>query len=117
MRIVDMPRGTGKTYQLAQVSEEKNIPIIIADNLTKKLLLKKYPNAHFMSWQEYSHLSCYGKPIDILIDEFPSVLKEIFKDSVILAATYSSEDQYNDEPFLVQAYKSEVDKKKQYLQR
>ena len=103
MRIVDMPRGTGKTYQLAQVSEEKNIPIIIADNLTKKLLLKKYPNAHFMSWQEYSHLSCYGKPIDILIDEFP--------------ATYSSEDQYNDEPFLVQAYKSEVDKKKQYLQR
>ena len=85
-----MPRGTGKTFQLAILSEKLNVPIVVWDDTLTRLLQKQYPQAHFISYSKYRKM--HDKPSKILIDEFPNMLQEVFLNSEIIAATYSSEE-------------------------
>ena len=89
-----MPRGTGKTFQLAILSEKLNVPIIVWDDNLTRLLQKQYPQAHFISHSNYRKM--HDKPGKILIDEFPNMLQEVFLNSEIIAATYSSEEYYSE---------------------
>ncbi len=89
-----MPRGTGKTFQLAILSEKLNIPIIVWDDTLTHLLQRQYPQAHFISYSKYRKM--HNKPDKILIDEFPHMLQEVFSNSEIIAATYSSEEHYSE---------------------
>ena len=90
-----MPRGTGKTFQLAALSEKLNIPIIVWDDTLTGMLQLQYPRAQFISYNKYCKMR--DKPCKILIDEFPHLLQDIFSGSGIVATTYSSEEYYAEE--------------------
>ena len=87
-----MPRGTGKTFQLAILSRKLNIPIVVWDDALVHLLQQQYPQAQFLSYSKYCKM--HDKPRKILIDEFPHMLQEIFSNSEVVAATYSSEEYH-----------------------
>lgn len=85
-----MPRGTGKTFQLAVLSEKLNIPIIVWDDTLTKMLQLQYPQAQFIPYSKYCRM--HDKPRKVLVDEFPHILQDVFSGSEIVATTYSSEE-------------------------
>lgn len=90
MKIISKPRGTGKSSHLAELSEIHHIPIIEPTASTKEACKKKFPNAIFITYDEYCNMT--NKPKEIFIDDFPEVLKnKIFAESHILEMTYSPE--------------------------
>ena len=95
MKIIDMPRGTGKTWNLAKISNARGIPIITdSARILEDFYKDIFPNATFMTYTQY--LKKIDKPKEILIDEFPFLMKnKMFPQSKILAMTYSSEDMDN----------------------
>lgn len=95
MKIIDMPRGTGKTFQLAILSEKLNIPIVVWNDALTDILQRQYPQAHFLSYNKYKRMP--DKPRKILVDEFPQILQDVFSSSEIVATTYSSEEYYAEE--------------------
>ena len=105
MRYIDMPRATGKTYQLCKISDKTNIPIIVANYKTKEAIealnKKLYLNMIVYSYQEYLNLN--PTPSKILIDEaFILLQSQIFPESEIKIVTYSSEDNFNQyKPFVL----------------
>lgn len=93
MKIISKPRGTGKTTYLAELSAIHHIPIIELTTQKKNALKEKFPNAIFITYDEYCNMS--KKPKEILIDDFPEILSyKIFTESRILDMTYSSEDLF-----------------------
>ena len=49
MKIFDMPRGTGKTYQLAMLSEKTGYPVLVATVMEKLDLERRFPASKFIS--------------------------------------------------------------------
>lgn len=96
MKILDMPRGFGKTYNLLfqQSISQDNIPIVVATDNLKRVLISLYkdefPNINILSLDEYMRLP--KKPEKIYIDEVFILLSKIFKDSKIEVCSFSSED-------------------------
>lgn len=43
MKIFDMPRGTGKTYQLAMLSEKTGYPVLVATEMEREDCKRRFP--------------------------------------------------------------------------
>ena len=99
MKILNMPRGTGKTSQLFFKAEKTDIPIIVMSKDNKEACSKTYGN-RFISLEEYFEMKPSERPQKIYIDESFEILKRIFKDSEIIATTFSSEE-YNSELWIL----------------
>lgn len=52
MKIFDMPRGTGKTYQLAMLSEKTGYPVLVATVMERLDLERRFPDSKFISVAE-----------------------------------------------------------------
>lgn len=92
MKIIDMPRGTGKTYQLAQLSEKTGYPVLVATNYEMKDCSRRFPNATFISVDKLKE-SGRRMPEHMYIDELFWVLNQLLPDTVIEGASFSSEQE------------------------
>lgn len=90
MKIVDMPRGTGKTYQLARLSKETGYPVVVMDDTLAYLFNKDYPDSKFISLQNF--LENQSEYDNIYIDDINVILQKLFPNTKIRVMTYSSED-------------------------
>lgn len=92
MKIIDMPRSTGKTYQLAQLSEKTGYPVLVATNYEMKDCSRRFPNATFISVDK---LKERGRriPEHMYIDELFWVLSRLLPDTVIEGVSFSSEQE------------------------
>lgn len=102
MKLVDIPRGMGKTFNLVILSLKNNIPIIVSSVGSHKkyiyydLLKREFPNENpdnlkVYTYQEYLELE--SKPEKVYLDDCFNILQfDIFENSSIDIATYSSED-------------------------
>lgn len=107
MKIINLPRGYGKTTRLLYASEFNNIPILCANKNSKQVLLDnakmlnlKIPEpitpSEIITGSRFE-ISQIGRDRDILIDEVPVVLQSLldvfgFKCEV-KAITLTSDEQ------------------------
>ena len=93
MKIFDMPRGTGKTYQLAMLSEKTGYPVLVA-TVTKKLdLERRFPASKFISVAELKKPGV-RVPEHIYIDEVFWVLGNLLPNGVTVeGVSFSSEQE------------------------
>lgn len=78
MKIFDMPRGTGKTYQLAMLSEKTGYPVLVATVMERLDLERRFPDSKFISVAELQKPGARvgaKVPEHIYIDEVFRVLK------------------------------------------
>lgn len=76
MKIFDMPRGTGKTYQLAMSSEKTGYPVLVATVMERLDLERRFPDSKFISVAELQKPGA-KVPEHIYIDEVFRVLKNL----------------------------------------
>lgn len=103
MKLLNLPRLTGKTYHLVRLSIKNNVPIVAYSNAGKDIcyyiLEINFPDIEkekliVYTYEEYLKLE--NKPKKIYIDEGFEILKKIFNESEIDIVTYSSEDYDKD---------------------
>ena len=103
MKIVDMPRGTGKTFQLLCKQKKTGVPILVYTDSIKKALYGLYKETFkdmkILSLSEYLNLS--NKPQKIYIDDVFCLLQALFPLSKIDICTFSSEDYVENIKFLL----------------
>lgn len=73
LNLLDVPRGSGKTYLLVEESKKTGIPIIVFDEKFKNYLKEKNKEIEIYTLEEYIKLK--EKPKEIYIDEGIEVLK------------------------------------------
>lgn len=95
MKIFDMPRGTGKTYQLAMLSEKTGYPVLVATEMEREDCERRFPKAKFISvsgWQWIKNKE--ERPKHIYVDEAFWVLQKLISyDVEIEGASFSSEQE------------------------
>ena len=95
MKIFDMPRGTGKTYQLAMLSEKTGYPVLVANEMEREDCERRFPKAKFISvsgWQQITNKG--GRPEHIYVDEALWVLQKLLSYNVeIEGVSFSSEQE------------------------
>lgn len=93
MKIFDMPRGTGKTYQLAMLSEKTGYPVLVATHSERVDLERRFPNSKFISLAELQKPGARA-PEHIYIDEVFWVLQKLLSyDVSIEGVSFSSEQE------------------------
>lgn len=92
MKIIDMPRNAGKTYQLAQLSEKTGYPVLVATNYEMKDCSRRFPNATFISADKLKEPG-RRMPEHMYIDELFWVLSHLLPDTVIEGVSFSSEQE------------------------
>lgn len=107
MKIFDMPRNTGKTFQLAMLSEKTGYPVLVATVMEKLDLERRFPNSKFISVAELQKPGA-RVPEHIYIDEVFWVLQKFLSyDVSIEGVSFSSEQEaYNQ----YQKWEREMDK-------
>ena len=78
MKIFDMPRCTGKTCQLAMLSEKTGYPVLVATEMERKDCERRFPKAKFISvsgWQWIKNKE--ERPKHIYVDEAFWVLRRL----------------------------------------
>ena len=94
MKIFDMPRGTGKTYQLAMLSEKTGYPVLVATHSEKMNLERRFPKAKFISASVWKEMDKDKRPNHVYIDEVFRVLQKFLSyDVSIEGASFSSEQE------------------------
>lgn len=94
MKIFDMPRGTGKTYQLAMLSEKTGYPVLVATHSEKMNLERRFPKAKFISASVWKEMNKDKRPNHVYIDEVFRVLQKFLSyDVSIEGASFSSEQE------------------------
>ena len=84
VRIIDMPRATGKTSLAINLALEFNCPLLVKNKYNKKYIkyLCEKDNYNFEKLRLYDVTDLINKEIpdeEIIIDDFDSVMEEIFK--------------------------------------
>lgn len=93
MKIFDMPRGTGKTYQLAMLSEKTGYPVLVATEMERKDCQRRFPKAKFISVAELQKPGM-RVPEHIYIDEVFWVLGNLLPNGVTVeGVSFSSEQE------------------------
>ena len=93
MKIFDMPRGTGKTYQLAMLSEKTGYPVLVATVTEKLDLERRFPASKFISVAELQKPGV-RVPEHIYIDEVFWVLRNLLPHEVTVeGVSFSSEQE------------------------
>lgn len=90
MKIMDMPRGTGKTSTLFYLSQYCKTPIVTSAAAIK-LYQDKYPEAIAMTYEEFLKLD--KKPKQIYLDEIDLFMQKTFPDTKILIASCSNDNR------------------------
>lgn len=95
MKIFDMPRCTGKTCQLAMLSEKTGYPVLVATEMEREDCERRFPKAKFISvsgWQWMKNKEeC---PKHIYVDEAFWVLRRLISyDVEIEGVSFSSEQE------------------------
>ena len=102
MKIIDMERGTGKSTEIVNMSEAKNVPIL-CPNKREKERIKELAKRHKVAipepitWEEYVSPFNIKKPSTVLIDEVFMFIDNILgkyndKFQDITAVTYSKSE-------------------------
>lgn len=96
MKIFDMPRNTGKTFQLAMLSEKTGYSVLVATVMEKLDLERRFPHSKFISVAELQKPGA-RVPEHIYIDEMFWVLKNLLPHGVTVeGVSFSSEQEaYN----------------------
>ena len=89
MKIMDMPRGTGKTSTLFYLSQLHKTPVVTTAAAIK-LYKDRYPEAIAMTYEEF--LSLYKKPERIYLDEINFFMLTAFPNTKILIASCSNDN-------------------------
>ena len=93
MKIFDMPRGTGKTYQLAMLSEKTGYPVLVATEMEREDCQRRFPKAKFISVSELQKPGV-RVPEHIYIDEVFWVLGNLLPHEVTVeGVSFSSEQE------------------------
>ena len=93
MKIFDMPRGTGKTYQLAMLSEKTGYPVLVATVTEKLDLERRFPASKFISVAELQKPGV-RVPEHIYVDEVFWVLRNLLPHGVTVeGVSFSSEQE------------------------
>ena len=93
MKIFDMPRNTGKTFQLAMLSEKTGYPVLVATVTEKLDLERKFPDSKFISVSELQKPGA-RVPEHIYIDEVFWVLRNLLPHEVTVeGVSFSSEQE------------------------
>lgn len=87
MKIMDMPRGTGKTSTLFYLSQLHQTPVVTT-TAAIKLYKDKYPEAIAMTYEEFLNLD--QKPERIYLDEIDFFMLTAFPNTKILIASCSN---------------------------
>lgn len=85
MKIINLPRGHGKTTRLLYASEFNNIPILCANHISKKHLLDSAKKLNLKIPEPITISAAVSGDIfktsmrdqDILVDEAPMVLQSL----------------------------------------
>lgn len=95
MKIFDMPRGTGKTYQLAILSEKTGYPVLVATEMERKDCQRRFPKAKFISVSGWQQIINKGeRPEHIYVDEALWVLQKLLSYNIkIEGVSFSSEQE------------------------
>ena len=94
MKIFDMPRGTGKTYQSAMLSEKTGYPVLVATEMERKDCERRFPKAKFISVSAYGKMDKDKRPNHIYIDELFWVLQKFLSyHTSIEGVSFSSEQE------------------------
>lgn len=97
MKIFNMPRNTGKTFQLAMLSEKTGYPVLVATVMEKLDLERRFPDSKFISVAELQKPGArVGEkvPEHIYIDEVFWVLKNLLPYGVTVEGVSFSSEQY-----------------------
>ena len=93
MKIFDMPRNTGKTFQLAMLSEKTGYPVLVATVTEKLDLERRFPDSKFISVAELQKPGA-RVPEHIYIDEVFWVLRNLLPHEVTVeGVSFSSEQE------------------------
>ena len=93
MKIFDMPRNTGKTFQLAMLSEKTGQPVLVATVTEKLELERRFPDSKFISVAELQKPGA-RVPEHIYIDEVFWVLRNLLPHEVTVeGVSFSSEQE------------------------
>ena len=90
MKIMDMPRGTGKTSTLFYLSQSYKIPVVTTAAAIQ-LYKDRYPEAIAMTYEEFLKLN--KKPKQIYLDEIDLFMQKTFPDTKILIASCSNNNR------------------------
>lgn len=94
MKIFDMPRGTGKTYQLAMLSEKTGYPVLVATEMEREDCERRFPKAKFISVLGWQRINKEERPKHIYVDEVFWVLQKLISyDVEIEGVSFSSEQE------------------------
>ena len=94
MKIFDMPRCTGKTYQLAMLSEKTGYPVLVATEMERKDCQRRFPKAKFISVSGWQQINKEERPEHIYVDEAFWVLQKLLSYNIeIEGASFSSEQE------------------------
>ena len=94
MKIFDMPRGTGKTYQLAMLSEKTGYPVLVANEMEREDCERRFPKAKFISVSGWQWTNKEERPKHIYVDEAFWVLQKLLSyDVEIEGVSFSSEQE------------------------
>lgn len=113
MEILQLPRGSGKTKHLIEYSAKYNVPIVTPFNkdciiqMANEMGLKIPEPIYFPHFMKNKHTSCYDKLYwehdEILVDDLPILLTQVFSGLNIAVATMTpdniinkNEDKYMD---------------------
>ena len=95
MDIIDIPRGYGKTWMAIIRAKETGYPIIVNTIYNKGLLIKElheYGCENIKVYTAKEWIEMRNKPEDqIIIDELPMVLSNLFEARVDLVTLSSKE--------------------------
>lgn len=98
MKLLDMPRGTGKTTLLKYLSKKNNVPIVVCNQKQKFYIKMKNPTIEIYTYEEFLKLGV--KPKRVYIDEVFGLLNQLFKGTTIDIVTFSREELEKDEDLL-----------------
>ena len=94
MKIFDMPRGTGKTYQLAMLSEKTGYPVLVATEMEREDCERRFPKAKLISVSGWQWTNKEERPKHIYVDEaFWALQKLLSYDVEIEGVSFSSEQE------------------------
>ena len=95
MDIIDIPRGYGKTWMTINRAKETGYPIIVDTTFNKRLIMERLREYRYEDVSVYTvkeWITMRNKPKDqIIIDELPMVLTNLFGARVDLATLSSNE--------------------------
>ena len=101
MKIVDLPRGCGKTFNLVKLSLKNNMPIIVMTEEGKKLCYEYAKGEDIVVYTLEEYLKLKNKPEKVYIDDGLDIIQKIFKESKIDILTFSSEEYQDNQYFIL----------------